>query len=635
MLPRRRRRVVAALLTVLALASLTAPAALAADTITAGNATATPTQTAAPTPTATPTQTPTATPSPTPTPTSTATPSPTATPSSGGGGDSAGGDSEYTLAELRRNGVQHGNAPASVRMGQQRMYWFVHWPAGRPMSNTGEDDQWAFLTSSTSVGRNNIYLRSIKFSQASEQKTLVVAYWQRGTETVKTENGTRTEQVAQNVTVEKHQVSLEQGWPQSKIDLKQHDEPVQVTMWFESCPQECRWRFQHHSNAFTQSIAIDSWGDYIWSVLSDFVLWTLGGAFVAGFITKKALDRAGKGPGWGYMQWILILGLAVGIASYAFYTSLAQLVVYAPQIIALLIVAIFTIVMLETYTSNVSRALFYKPEVEDATSPTGRDEAYDVVGGEAEEHLLVKMHDGSTAVVKDGLMAFLARAIGGVSARLENIDELEARHELANSRWDELFYTHPMSDEVLEYDQEGWSFGVPDVGWRGMIAWGAPGLISAAGLMGAMTAVGLDALGWALSASVLGAMLVRPEAGYARADPAPVHLRSAWATSIFFANEIDAADTVSESRKQHARDQAEKEKEVEKRVEQVDATIIEEQHGVDIDRRAVRDEGEQPGESSEHRQVLRQLERGEISHAEAARRLENGDGDQEGDDAPA
>lgn len=621
-----RCTVAVALLAVLALASLTAPAVLAADTISAGNATATPTATATATPTATPTPSPTSTPTATPTTTQTATPA--------SGSDS--GDGQYTLAELSSNGVQHDNSPPAVRMGEDRMYWLVHWPAGRPMSNVGEDDNWKFLDSSTTVGRNAIYLRSIKFQEAVEKKTLVVAYWERGTETVKTEDGTRTEQVAKNVTVEKHQVSLEQGWPQSEISLKQHDEPVQVTMWFESCPNECRWRFQHNSNAFTQSIAINSWGDYFWALLTDLVLWTLGGAFVAGVITKKALDRAGKGPGWGYAQWILVVGLAVGVAVYIFYTSLAQLVVYAPQLIAAFIVLIFTIVMLETYTSNVSRALFYKPEVEGATSPTGRDEAYDVVGGEAEEHLLVRMHDGSTAVVKDGLFAFLARAIGGVAARLENIDDLKARHELSNSRWDELFYTHPTSDEVLDYDQEGWSVGFPETdSWWGMVAWGIPGLIAAAALMGATSAVGLGALGWVLSAGVLGAMLIRPEDGHARADPAPVHLRSAWATSIFFANEIDAADTVSESRKQHARDQAEKEKEVEKRVEQVDATIIEEQHGVDVDRRAVRSDDEQPGESSEHRQVLRELERGEISHAEAARRLENGDGTEEDDDAAA
>lgn len=511
------------------------------------------------------------------------------------------------------------------------MYWLVHWPAGRPMSNPGDDDQWKFLEPSTTVERNEVYLRSIMFEDETEEKTLVVAYWQRGEKTV----DNRTVPTAKNVTVQKHRISMEQGWPQAKIGLKQHDKPVQVTMWLESCPEQCRWRFTHHSNAFTQAIAIDSWGDYFWHLIRDVVVWTLGGAFVAGWLTKKALERAGKGPGWGYAQWVLVVGFITAIGTYVFYTSLAQLVVYAPQLIAAFLVLMFVIVMLETYTDNVRKALFYKPKIENATSPTGRD-AYDVIDGEAESHLLVRMPDNTTAVVKDGLLAFLARVFG-YSARLENIDELKARHELTNSAWDELFITHPMSPDVLEYDQEGWEFGVPDLSdWRGIAAWAVPGVIAAAVVMGLATAVGLSVVGWVLSAGIAGAMLVRPEDGQANAAPAPVHLRSAWASAIFLAEEIDAADTVSQARKQHARDQAEREKKVEQRVEQTDATIIEEQHGVDIDRRAVRGDDQQPGNTPEHQRVLRELERGEISYAEAERRLANGDTrSTEGDDAEA
>lgn len=541
---------------------------------------------------------------------------------------------EYTYQELKQYGPQSDNAKAALRFSDKRIYWVIHWPVSNPMANEGEDDNWQFLKPGKEIGRNEVYLRTYKIDPSTETETVYVAAWNKRTITVGNGSDARTKTVATNVTVKKHQITLQRGAPTKQIDLQQHNEPTQITMWLDSCPDRCRWRFVHHSNPFTQSTNIDSEGDYFWSLMQDVVLWTLGGAFLVGFIGKKAIDRAGTGPGWGYAQWILVVGLLAAIGGFAWYKSLAQLVVYAPQIIAGFMVLIFLIVILETYTANVSRALFYQPEVENAISPRGRagdeehraesPEAYDVLWGEVESHKIVSMPDGTTAVVKDGLFAFLARVFGRV-ARLENIDELEARHKLRNSRWDELFIMHPLAQDVLEYDQEGWEFGVPETdGYYDLALWAAPYLAVAAAAVAIGSAVGIAPLGWVLAGGTVIAMFARPTDGFAHAAPTPFHLRPAWITTVFFAKEVDAADTVKEARKQHASDQAAKEKEVEQRVEETDKTIIEEMHGVEIDRRATRAAEQGPGETAEHKQVLRELQRGEISYAEAERRLGNG-----------
>lgn len=495
------------------------------------------------------------------------------------------------------------------------------------MAAEGKDDNWQFLRPGTTVGRNQIYLRTYKLSREPETKTVVVAAWNK--KTITYDNGSRQRTVATNVTIREHEITLQRGVPQKQIDLEQHNEPKQITMWLKECPDRCRWRFKHHSNPFTQSIAIDSYGDYFWKVLVDVGLWTAGGAFLAGFVCLWMLKRAGSGPRWGYAKWTLVLGLITLIGGYLWYQSLAQLVVWLPQVIALYLVFVFAIVLLETFATHDKRGLFIQPVVERAISPSGRD-GYQLQQMEGEEHLLTKMPSGEWAVTKPGLLPFLSRVAGG-AAILHNIDALKTRIEMPHSRWDEMFITHPMSPEVLEYEQEGWQIHIPEFdGVLDAVRWAAPGGVAMVLVYGLAASAGLTVLGWVGALAILGGMLVRPEDGFAHAAPAPAHLNEAMANMMVLSEEIDAADTIDEARQKRVTDQVKREMEVQRRVDQVAESIVEETHGTNIERLPAPNHKQ----SDELQELAKLVQRGEISQEEAIRRLSNGDTDGDGATVP-
>jgi hypothetical protein len=463
------------------------------------------------------------------------------------------------------------------------MWWVVHWPASELTADPGEDDKWEYLSPDSRVGRNAVYLRTILFD-SSKQVRVRVAYWQQGTKTVRNGNTTTERPVAENVSVKTHDLTLRRGWPMTEIPLRQNDRKTQVTMWLEDGDGDtipgARWRFSHKSVATTRSIAIDSWGDYLARASLDFLLWIVGGAFVVGSAGKKALDRAGAGPGYGYAPWIFVLTVGTLIGGYAFYGTLAELIVVLPTVVALYIVGVFAIVVLETYSSNISKALFVQPRLEHATSPDG-SEAYDFQATRLAEHTTVSMPDGGTAVITKGVLPFLAR-VWGAAAYLD-MTGVETRVQTEGSKHDELFYVHPAAEDVVQYDKEGWEVSFPPLDKAHAGAYLLGGVAIALGAVSVYSGwAGVLPVGLTLAAG-LAVSLAEPVDGRAAVEWAPRHVRSAEATVLVEAEKFSDADTIRSAKDELVKARVSTYKQVEQELENHDGTLVSELVGADVD----------------------------------------------------
>ncbi|WP_135304120.1 hypothetical protein [Haloarcula amylovorans] len=483
--------------------------------------------------------------------------------------DSAGNSSEFTLDELKQDGPHQANSPPGVRMGEQSAYWSVYWPANNPFANVGSSDSGEYLPSGTTVGRNAVYLRTWTYEDRT--KDVHVVYWEKGTKTVKQGNTTTTEPVARNVTHVTHEVTFDRGRPTVKVPLRQHDEPVRVTMWIEG-EDYARWTFKHKSIATTQGVDINSAGDYIASVITDFLLWILIGGFVVGSGTKKALDKAGIGPQYGYFPWLVGLTLLTGLGGLLFYKSLANLVVNAQYLLALYVVAVIGIVMLETYTTNVSKALFLRPTLTHAESPTG-DDAFDLLDAEGREERIVRTPDGSVSVVKPGLFPFLARVFGK-NARIKNVEQLRTRVPI-DGKWDELFLVDPEADELLFYEPEGWTIDWPPLDREHAGEWVA--VVGAVGLAFGSVHYGIASALAVTTVTVAGLAVwaLHPTDGLAAVQPAPVHLRTAFGTMVAYAEDVDDAKRFDEVKSQLDGERISKQRDVDREVADHDRTLVE------------------------------------------------------------
>jgi len=514
----------------------------------------------------------------------------------------------YTLEELRRGGTTVGNGPESIRMTDQRMFWLIHWPASAVTSTPGEDDSWAHVEPGGRVDRNAVYLRTFLFE--SETVTVRIVSWREGERTVRRGNVTETVPIATNVTESTHKAELGLGRPTAKVPLPQHNRPTHVTMWIEEYPS-ARWRFEHKSVATTQSAGISSEGDYLVRLATDVIGPALVGIFVVGFLIRKAIDKAGVGPLKGLGFWIFALGILGAGGLLLAFDSIAELLVAAPKVLAVGLVAIVAIVMLETWTGHVERWDFVQLETTPATSPSGEDRV-DARGFAKRHERIIRMPDGGMAVVRPGIIRFLARCFGGAS-RLRNAGEIRTEiRETGSSRTDKMILTHPEHDDgPLEYEGEGFELAMFDEpadphadegrqldraaafksGFSTLAVTFFVGAIVASPFPSSMT--GAAVLGaiflnpWSLAAGAVAFAVtgLRASDSYSLVVPAPAHLTAAFASSAILAEEFVEGETIEEfaeeNRKLRVRDQ----REIEERVAEGDRTLIEEMHGFETNDR--------------------------------------------------
>ncbi|PSQ06657.1 hypothetical protein BRC92_00365 [Halobacteriales archaeon QS_4_69_31] len=368
-------------------------------------------------------------------------------------------------------------------------------------------------------------------------------------------------------------MTFERGRPTVALDAPTHTNGKRVTMWVEGYDW-ARWTFYHKSIATTQSVDISSVGDYLSRVILDFLLWIVLGGFAAGYSCKRALDKAKIGPQYGFTPWIIGLSVVTAIGSVVFYRSITSLVVNARIVLAAYVVAIISIIMLETYSNGDSKALLLRPTLEHAESPTG-DLAYDMIDVEGEEITIVRAVDGTVSVVRPGFLPFLARVFGK-TARLKNIEQLRTRVPFKNSRWSELFVADPEAEELIHYTPEGWGLDFPELSRETAPTY----LMVALGVMIAGAAIHYGAANPAVVVAVTAAGLLTwgatPVEGVAYVEPAPVHLRSAFGTMLQYAEDVDDAKRLDEVKEQLDSERVQKQRDVDEKVAKHDRTLVEE-----------------------------------------------------------
>lgn len=503
---------------------------------------------------------------------------------------------KYTLEELRSGGTQYSGSPPSARITGEQIYWVVKWPADQPWVNPGEDRNWQYLEPGETVGRNSVFLRTIKTDSSVDERTLHIVYWDTKQKTVTQGNTTTTETVLTNVTEEKQVIQFNQGWPTEEVNLRKHDSATHVTMWFEDDPDNARWTFTHKSIATTENAGVETMGDYWIKVGQDLIIPLVIGLFIVGFGVKTAIKRAGIGPQWGFVPWVILITVLTIISVVYLYGGLAELLVDLPKLASVVLLALIGIVMLETFSTNVDKVMFMRPSVEDVISPSG-DEGFDMFAFDAEKHKVVRMPDGTRSVVKPGLLPFLSRVFGG-TAPLEGIENIKSRVEMPDSKWDEAFFVDAESDEIVDYRREGWKLDIPWPEEHGYVPFATKmgGFLLGAYMIS--TAHGYSTVGLGALAGLVVVAFVRPRNGYARLDPAPTHARSAVANMLQLGKDYDEAVTIDEAREENWSLRAHNQRDVEETVDKRDSTLIEEMLGEDESDRTILVDNQNDSDSS-------------------------------------
>lgn len=449
------------------------------------------------------------------------------------------GSQGYTVQELSRGGTQSANSPDSLRMADQTAFWLIHWPANQPMANPGEDRNWKFLKRGETIERNSIYLRTFRF-EGSETITVKKVYWQVGER--RTGNNA-TKRVPVNVTVDRQKVEIPAGRPTKKINIRRHDKKVRVTMWIEEYPS-ARWTYAHRSVATTRPVNIQTYGDLLrWNLTTTYIPIIVGTLIAMGLVAML-LREAKAGPQYGYAIWIIVLGMGSAMAFFASYTFLADLFVALPVSGAFFVVGIVSIFALEGFGETPRKGVFFKPNLEAAVTPAA-EQAHDLLKGEMSDYRLVSTGtDEGVAVVTQGVRPFLSRAFGG-RAELENAKDIKTKIPLTGNTGDELYLVHPDSDELLEYEPEGWTFELPELDKQQLIGFGVKMCLAAAATLLAYYVAdpGIATVTAIVSAGVV---LLRPEHGHARVNPAPAHMRSVFAMLIMLREGTTDAETFDE-----------------------------------------------------------------------------------------
>lgn len=514
-------------------------------------------------------------------------------------------DTDYTLSELQQDGTSYSNSPDSVRLSGSEMYWLVHWPAGIS-GNPGDpsDDYWRYLSPDTVVDRNSVWLRSINTDSAKDLTVTVATYDVAEREVVDREtNTTTTEQYAKNVTTKEHNVTINRGWAMEEIPLGQSDGRDQVAVWVETDQgnpsDELRWTFEHESVATTQELPFSSWGGLLrWSMVIFMLPLGVGGVVsLAG--SKKLIDRAGKGIGWGYGVWTAIFALVGAMIVASFWGNIASLVVDYPWVMVLYILLFLFALMVETFEQHTKTVRFEQDELARATTPAD-EEGVDVLGSRERTLTVIDRPDEPMMVASDGLLAFLSRVATGSAAKLRTVDPghddadihgetdswkdpLRCQAAVKEGNVDMRAYVHPLSQSVVDYKPEGWEFSLPEL--KDREDYGQLATRVGATLVGAYIASQLFAGFGAAAVFVLGVGWIglRPRDAYARVWAAPAHYRSARATALHLAEETDNAETIEEEREQRIRSEITTEKEKMDAVDKRDGTLVDEMFSIDED----------------------------------------------------
>ena len=487
-----------------------------------------------------------------------------------------------SLEELRRGGPTIDGNPDSVRV-ESRMWWLIHWPASAVTSDVGSmtDTSSEFVSRSETVSRNSVYLRTNAIDPPSDPKTLKIVYWREGTQTRETsEGGTIEEPVARDIVVDSHEITLNRGMNIHEIPLRKSEEPRQVSMWLED-NDRVRWTFTHESVATTATAGIETRGDYLWSVATQFLIPIVVGSALTGAGARKAIKKTGLGPGYPIGLWLVGIAIAAGLALVWWFESIAVVLAWAPQLLAGIVILVVGIVVLESQAVGDRDVAFIQPTTKSVDGPN-EEEGADALIAAAQVERVVDMPSGPPAVVRPGLLAFVARW-RGAAARVPSM-AFETKIKTPVGPWSEIVIVDPEADTVLDYNSEGWSLEPPDIESRDdLLKFGTLGLVIAA--VSVLVARELSITwGLGLAAVALLAILAEPVDGFADVEPASAHTRSAVISTMTLSHKVADAHTLDQARETIVGLQSETQQEIQRVVEKQDATLVESALGMDIDR---------------------------------------------------
>ena len=477
---------------------------------------------------------------------------------------------DLTLDELAPGGQKPANAPDSIRaQGRYGEFAVKTLPTGLLVDESERSASWRYLRPGETVKRNYLQLWSKRPYGADNQDVVVeVAHFRAGQERVQTEQGTRTERVAKNLTTYSRSVTMGGGYDYARIDLNAHyDERVRTVMCTRqpseaSClenPDDSRWTFFHESSKATLPIETNSAGGRLgWGILS-LLLPFFGATVTTLYGGRKAVARAKAGPQISAIWWVLVAvaGLLFMVLAWDW---LSGTLIRAPWLVAIGGGILLGVIAVEWFGRTTYGAAFLQFQLEDGFDPTDPDAdlesdeaAEDGVAGDAPGVLKAKLNianfaqgeQGERSAIRSGVRRFWARA-RGASADLETDGNMLTRIDV-DGPLEEMYLLDPEQEDPLEYTPEHHSIEWPDLvtydeeGNRRLhpVPWLAGGLVLGMGWLGGSLLTGSGALGlFTVGLALFATKIARPRDGKLFADLAPIHYHHAVAAMLTHARGV-------------------------------------------------------------------------------------------------
>lgn len=492
-----------------------------------------------------------------------------------GGGGSGAAARNLTIDELAPGGTHPANAPPSVRAnGAYGEFAVKYLPTGL-LVQEGEDSRaWDYLEPGQTVRRNEIQLWSKRAYNADEEEYVVwIAHWEKGERTISSGEGeTRTETVAQNVTVYKETVTFGPGYDYATIDLRAHyDGQVRTTMAIAKPgenplaePGDQRWTFYHESSRATIGVETLSAGGRLAWGLGMLVLPFFGTTVVVLYLGRQFIRKAKAGPHISAIWWV-IAAVLFGIFILASWTWLSDTIIRAPYLIPSAFGVFLGLIAVEWFgrqTYGVGFLQFRLTEGYDPTEPEDVEAALkaDGDGGDPTEapgilkarFMVQRFADGETggepSAIRKGLRKFWARA-RGATADLEVDGNMQTKIE-TEGPIDELYLLDPSEEEPVDYQPERHEWRLPDLleyDDEGNVKIHPIPYLLGIGFLGLSWLTGKTLTGSGLLGLTIGGFLLaitkvaRPVDGKMVANLAPVHYNHAVASMLTHAKGLGEA----------------------------------------------------------------------------------------------
>lgn len=489
-------------------------------------------------------------------------------------------DSSLTLSELEPTGRIQADAPDSMRfMGQYGSATVREHPIG---FGTPE---WEYVTPSTEVHGDAVTLRTVRLGDPNERLNVHVVGWNHGEKTVRGPNGTTTtEPVARNVTEQVVEVRLGRGYDNASVPLPvSFDDTQQITMWVEEYP-DTRWRFQHRTVATSRPISINSWGDFLETLIWEIGIYAFPAMLVGASFAKRHKSRALVGPQWGYGKWALAFAVPVGIAGSWLAFESAVIATRVPAALGLLFGPIAYALVLEGSDHDLDTFLFRRQDLVHATSPRGEDTHDSRFVDHVVKNGVHRAADEELVLVEPGLVPYLSRLWGNLATL--DISEIETHKKGKHSPYtleieldpkydlrDALIHNPPSLDRLPLTVKA-------DIPWFGETEIPNPGVVMP---VGGGTLIGWYVVDWWLGIPWIGAaagafvglpFVYRVFDGGAESEPAPYHFTQAEASLAFEAGEYSDAKSLEEYRHTAWKERMKTPLEAMKASEEFDETVV-------------------------------------------------------------